>query len=123
MKNLINKVLLAGNKFMPEMHLRQPRCTPVLVNYLLKIKKKIQKFKERRDSRYIYQNELEKACFQNNIAYGGFKDLARRTTSDKVLQDKAFNIAKIQSMMVIKEVMVYNFFTKSSLMELLHMCS
>ena len=88
-----------------------------------KNEEKIQKFKERRDSRYIYQNELEKACFQTNIAYGGFKDLARRTTSDKVLQDKAFNIAKIQSMMVIKEVMVYNFFTKSSLMELLHMRS
>ena len=88
-----------------------------------KNKEKIQKFKERRDSRYIYQNKLDKACFQNSIAHGGFKDLARRTTSDKVLHDKAFNIAKIQSIMVIKEVMVYNFLTKDSLVKLLHMRS
>ena len=44
--------------------------------------------------RYIYQNELDKACFQHEIAYGDFKDLARRTASDNTLLDKAFNIAK-----------------------------
>ena len=42
----------------------------------------------------IYRNELDKACFQYDMAYGDFKDLARRTASDKVLRDKAFNIAK-----------------------------
>ena len=52
------------------------------------------KIKETGDSRYIYQNELDKACFQHNKAYGDFKDLHRRTAADKVLRDKAFNIAK-----------------------------
>ena len=43
---------------------------------------------------YIYENELDKGCFQLDMAYGGFKDLARRTASDKGLRNKAFNIAK-----------------------------
>ena len=55
---------------------------------------KIQKFKETRDSRYIYRNKLAKACLQHDIAYGDFKDLPIKTASDKVLRDKAFNIAK-----------------------------
>ena len=46
------------------------------------------------DTKYIYKNEFDKACFQHDMAYGYFKDLARRTVSDKVLRDKAFNIAK-----------------------------
>ena len=59
----------------------------------IKNKERIQKFKETGDTRYIYKNELNNTCFQNDIAYGGFKDLPRRTASDKVLRDKAFNIA------------------------------
>ena len=54
----------------------------------------MQKFKETGDTKYVYRNELDKACFQYDIAYGDFKDLARRTAADKVLRDKAFNIAK-----------------------------
>ena len=54
----------------------------------------MRKFKETEDSRHIYQNQLEKACFQHDMAYGGFKDLPRRKDSDKLLRYKAFNIAK-----------------------------
>ena len=61
---------------------------------LQKNKERIQKFKETKDTNYIYKNELDKACFQHDMAYGDFKDLARRTASDKILRDKAFNIAK-----------------------------
>ena len=50
--------------------------------------------KERGDSRYIYQNELGKAWFQHDMAYGNFKDLHRTTASDKVLRDKAYDISK-----------------------------
>ena len=50
--------------------------------------------KETGDSKYVYQNELDKACFQHDMAYGHFKDLPRRTTAGKVLHDKAFNTAK-----------------------------
>ena len=59
-----------------------------------KRQKRNPKFKETGDSRYIYQNELDKACFQHGMAYGDFKDLTRRTASDKTLHGKAINIAK-----------------------------
>ena len=59
-----------------------------------KYKKRIQKSKETGDAKYICRNKLDKACFQYDMAYGDFKDLARKTASDKVLKDKAFNIAK-----------------------------
>ena len=65
-------------------------------------KERIQKFKGAGDSRYIYQNKLDKACFQNDMAYGDFKYLSRRTVSDKILCHKAFNIAKIWNMMDVK---------------------
>ena len=65
----------------------------VLADHLLKTKKKY-KFKKTGDSRYIYQNWLDKDWFQHEMAYEDFKDLPRRTAVDKVLRDKAFNIAK-----------------------------
>ena len=55
----------------------------------------MQKFQGTGDSRYIFRNELDKACFQHSIAYDDFEDLTRRTTSDKILRDKAFNNVKI----------------------------
>ena len=61
---------------------------------LTKNKEGIQNFKEAGDSRYIYENEPDKACFQHDMAYGDFKDLTRRTAFDKILRDKAFNVAK-----------------------------
>ena len=79
---------------MPEMHLKQPGFTYSSCEPFTKNKGRIQKFKETGDTRYIYKNEFDKACFQHDMAYGNFKDLARRTASDKVLRDKAFNIAK-----------------------------
>ena len=68
-----------------------------------KSKERMQNFKETGDSRYIYKNELDKACFQHDMAYGDFKDLKKRTADDRVLRDKAFNILKIQNLMDIKE--------------------
>ena len=62
---------------MPEMHLKQPQFTYSVCGP--KTKKEF-KFKETGDSRYIYRNELDKACLKH---YGDFKDLARRTASDK----------------------------------------
>ena len=79
---------------MPEMHLRQPGFTYSVCGPFRKNKEKMQKYKETGDSRYIYQNELDKACFQHEMAYEDLKDLTRRTTSDKILYDKAFNIVK-----------------------------
>ena len=77
------------------MHLKQPGFTYNACGTFRNNKERTQKFKETGDSNYIYKNELDKACFQHDMAYGDFKDLARRTASDKILRDKAFNIAKI----------------------------
>ena len=79
MNEIVNKFSLGGDKFMPEVHLRQPGFT-----YSAKNKERIQKFKETGDSRYIYQNKLDKACFQHDMAYGDFKDLTKRTASDRI---------------------------------------
>ena len=75
------------------MHLKQPFTNSACKQFTKK-KERIQKFKETGNTKYVYKNELDKACFQHDMAYGDFKDLARKTASDKVLRDKAFNIAK-----------------------------
>ena len=66
----------------------------MLVKDLQKNKESIQKFTETGDSRYTYKNKLDKACFQDDMSYGDFKYLTRRTASDKIFGDRAFNIAK-----------------------------
>ena len=91
---MVNMFLLAGDKFVPKMHLKQSGVTYLLTGSFTKNKESIQKFKETGDAKYIYKNELDRACFQHDMAYGDFKDLAKRTVSDKVLRDKAFDIAK-----------------------------
>ena len=77
MNDIINKFLLIGEKFMPEMHLRQRGFTYSACGPFTKNKKRIQKFKQAGDSRYIYKNELDKACFQHGMTYGDFKDLKK----------------------------------------------
>ena len=94
MNKIVNKFLLDRDKFMPEMHLKQPGFTYSACGSFTKNKERIQKFKETGYKKYIYRDQLDKACFQHDMAYGGFKDLAKRTAADKVLRDKAFNIAK-----------------------------
>ena len=104
MNEKVNKFLLAGDKFMPEIHLRQRRFTYSPCGPFTKKKEKIKKFKGTGDSRYIYQNELDKACFQHDMAYGDFKDLNKRI--DKLLLIKYYVIKhlmllKTRKMMVI----------------------
>ena len=102
MNEAVNKLLLGGDTFMPDMHLKQPGFTYNACGPFAKNKERIQKSKETGDTSYVYKNELDQACFQHDMAYGDFKDLARRTASDKVLRNKAFNIDKILNMMAIK---------------------
>ena len=71
---------------MPEMHLRHPDLHIVRVDHLQKKRERTQTFKEAGDSRYIYQNDLDKACFQHEMACGDFKDLTRRTASDFMIK-------------------------------------
>ena len=83
MNQIINKFLLAGDKFMPGF--TYSACGPFTRN-----KQIIQKFMQTGDTNYIYKNELDKACFQQDMVYEKYKDLESRTQSDKVLKDKAF---------------------------------
>ena len=117
MSNIINKFLLAGDKFMPEMHLRQPQFTYSACEPFTKHKQKIQKFKETGDTNYIYKNELDKACFAHDVPYSDSKDLTKRTVADKILRNRAFNIAKDPKYDGYERglaSMVYKFFDKKS---------
>ena len=117
MNNIIKKFLLAGDKFMPEMHLRQPQVTYGACGPFTKHKQRIQKFKETGDTNYIYKNELDKACFAHDAAYSDSKDLAKRTVADKILRNRAFNIAKNQKYDGYQRGLasiVYKFFNKKS---------
>ena len=93
MNEIVNKFLLAGDKFMPEMHLKEPGFTYSSRGPFTENKERIEKFMQTRNTDFIYRNELYKACFQHDMAYGKSKDFAKRTESDKVLRDKAFKIA------------------------------
>ena len=90
---IINKLFLAGDKFMPEMHLVDPivkkysACGP-----FTKHTQRIQDFLNTGKLSYIYKNDHDKACFQHDMAYNKSKDLEKRTQSDKVLKNKAFKI-------------------------------
>ena len=122
MNEIVNKLLLAGDKFMPEMHLRQPGFTYSACGPFTKNKERIQKFKETGDSQYIYQNELDKAYIQHDMTSGFFKDLTRRTASGKILRDKAFDIAKNTKYDGYQRglgSMVYKYFDKKLLVEVL----
>ena len=117
MNQIENNFLLAGDKFMPEMHLRQPQFVCSACGPFTKNKERIQKFKETGDTSYIYKNELDKACFQHDMAYGDFKDLAKRTAAEKVLRDKSFKIASDQKYDGYQRglaSMLYKFFDKKS---------
>ena len=117
MNEIINKFLLAGDKFMSEMHLRQPGFTYSACGPFTKNKERIEKFMQTGNTDFIYKNELDKACFQHDMAYGKSKDLIKRTQSDKVLRDKAFKIAsdpKYDGYQRRLASMVYKFFDKKS---------
>ena len=117
MNNIINKFLLTGDKFMPEMHLRQPGFTYSACGPFTKNKERIEQFMKTGNTDFIYRNELDKACFQHDMAYGKSKDLVKRTQSDKVLRDKAFKIAsdpKYDGYQRGLASMVYKFFDKKS---------
>ena len=117
MNEIINKFLLVDDKFMPEMHLRQPGFTYSACGPFTKNKERIEKFMQSGNTDFIYKNELDKAYFQHDMAYGESKDLVKRTQSDKVLRDKAFKIAsdpKYDGYQRGLASMVYKFFDKKS---------
>ena len=117
MNEIVNKFLLVGDKFMPEMHLKQPGFTYSACGPFTKNKERIEKFMQTGNTDFIYKNDLDKACFQHDMAYGKSKDLARRTQPHKVLRDKPFKVAsnpKYDGYQRGLASMVYKVFDKKS---------
>ena len=83
MNEIVNKFLLVGDKFMPEIHLKQSGFTYSACGPFTKNKERIEKFMQTGNTGFIYKNELDKDCSQHDMAYG-------KSKSDKVLTDKAF---------------------------------
>ena len=117
--DIINTFLSVGDKFMPELHLIDPivkkysACGP-----FTKYTKRIQDFMQDGNLSHIYKNEFDKACFQHDMAYNRFKDLEKRTQSDKVLKNKALKIASNPRHSGYERglaSMVYKFFRKSTI--------
>ena len=117
MNEIVNNFLLAGDKFMHEMKLKQPGFTYSAGGPFTKNKERIEKFMQTGNTDFIYRNDLGKACFEHGMAYGKSKYLAKRTESDKVLRHKAFKIANDPKYDGYKRglaSMVYNFFIEKS---------
>ena len=117
MNEIVNNFLLVGEKFMPEMHLKQPGFTYSAFGPFAKNKERIEKFIQTGNEDFIYRNKLDKVCFQHDMAYGKTKDLTKRTQSDKDFRDRAFKIAsdlKDDSYQRGLASMVYKFFDKKS---------
>ena len=93
MNEIMNKFLLVGDKFMPEIHLKEPVFTYTACGPFTRNKERTEKFMQTGNTDFIYRNEFDKACFQHDMAYGKSKELTKSTPSDKVLRDKAFKIA------------------------------
>ena len=83
MNEIVNKFLLVGDKFMPEMHLKQPGFTYSAYGPFTRNKERIEKFMQTGNTDFMYRNELDKSCFQDDMAYGKSKDLAERTNQTK----------------------------------------
>ena len=117
MNETVTKCLLAGDKFMPEMHLKQPGFTCSACGPFTRNKERMEKFMETGSTDFIYRIELDKACFRHDVAYVKSKDLTKRTQSDKFLGDKAFKIVsdpKYDGYQRGLAPMVYKFFDRKS---------
>ena len=93
MNNKINRFLLADDKFMPEMHLRQPQFVYSACGPFIRHKERIKEFKRTGDTSLLYRNELDKACFKHDAAYAKYEDVENRLISDQKLRNSAYDTA------------------------------
>ena len=105
MNETVNKFILAGDKFMPQMHLRHSDLTQSASKQFTEKQRNNPQIQRTKNSRYIYQNKLDKACFQHDMAYGDLKGLNRRTAAVKLNDGYQRRLASI----------VYEFFDKKIL--------
>ena len=117
MNKIIDKFLLIGDKFMPELQLKQPLFLYSACGLFTKPREKNQKFIETGNLKHLYPNELDKACFANDAIYSDSKDLAKRTIADKILKDRTYEIARNRGYDGYQRAlasMVYTFFGKKT---------
>ena len=117
MNEITNKFLLAGDRFMPKMHLKQPGFTCSVFGPFAENKERIETFMQAGNTDFIYWSELDKVFYQYDMAYDKSKNLAKRTQSDEVLRDKAFKFASDQEYDGYQRGLasiVYKFFDKTS---------
>ena len=93
MNEIVSGFLLVGDKFLTEMHLKQPGFTYSVCGSFTINKERIETLMQTGNTDFIYKNELDKACFQYDMAYGKSKDLTKRSQLNKVYRDKAFKTA------------------------------
>ena len=108
---------MTGNKFMPELHLKQPGFTYNACGPFTKHCERIQKFRETGNSKHLYRNELDKACFAHDAAYSDSKDLAKITISDNILKYRAYENVRNSNYDGYQRAlgsMVYKFFDKKT---------
>ena len=94
MNKIVDRFLLTGDKFMPELHLKQPGFTYSTCGPITKHCERIQKFRETDNLRHLHGNKVDKTCFAYNAPHSDSKDLAKRTISDKILRDRAHETAR-----------------------------
>ena len=117
MNEIVNKFLLVGDKFMAQMQLKEPSFTNGAWGPFTKNRERIKKFMQTGNIDFIYKAELDKACFQHDMAYENSKDLVKRTRPDKILRDKAIKVVsdwKYDGYQTGLPSMVYKFFDKKS---------
>ena len=110
---IIDQFLLTEDKFMPALHLKEPEFTYSLCESFTKHCERIQKFRETCNLKHFYRNDLHKSCFAHDVAYSDSKDLVKRTISDKILKDRAYEISrncKYDGYQGASADMIYKFF-------------
>ena len=108
---------MTGDRFMPELHLKQPGFTYSPCGPFTKYCERFHKFREKGNLKRLYRNELDKACFSHHTTYSDSKDLAKRTVSDKILKDRAYEIARNRKHDEYQRAlasMVYKFFNQKT---------
>ena len=116
--NIFNTFLLAGDKFIPEMHSRQPQFVYSACGLITRHKERMKEFKRTGDTRLLNRNELDKACFKHDAAYTKYKDVENRLISDQKLKNSAYDNASNPEYDGYQRglaSMVYKFFDKKSM--------
>ena len=117
MSKVIKIFLLTGDKFVPELILKQPGSIDSACGAFTKHHERIQKFRETYNLKHLYRNELDKACFAHDSTFSDSKDLAKTTVSDTILKDRAYEIARncnYDGYQRPLASMVYTFFDKKT---------